>query len=427
MNIINTISEKILIKKSILTDYFDQQFSKNPALFYNSVDLRHSGYKISAIDTNCYPAGFNNLSISDKIDAQNLVENFLADYVKNHDRGLKNIFIIPENHTRNMRYLENLSTIFEILQHQDRQIYIATFNPEITQKTILELENGKLITLFPLQKISGKLAIINDNQQNIFADLAILNNDLTNGIPEILNNIITPLHPNKEMGWHQRTKSNHFTIYNQIAEEIAEILELDPWLISSLHENCDDINFKENIGLDCLAKNVDKILKKITEKYHQHNVKDTPYCYIKADNGTYGMAVWAVYKAEDVLEINKKERNKMNMLKGATQTTKVMLQEGIITQDKINNAPAEPMIYMIKGDVSGYLFRCNQERDAHISLNASGAQFFNIANLPTNNNFLNITDAKHLDVLNSYELIAKMASLASSVENQQLRNHIHYA
>lgn len=422
MNIINTIAEKIFIKKNILNDFFNHQFNQNPALFYNSIDLRHSGYKISAIDTNCYPAGFNNLSNSDRKNAKNLVEDFFSQQAIAQKNSLNNIFIIPENHTRNMRYLENLSAIFEILQHQNRQIYIATFNPEINKITLLELENGKSITLFPLQKISNKLALIDDSQNTIFADLAILNNDLTNGIPEILNNIITPLHPNKEMGWYQRTKSNHFTIYNQIAEEIAKILELDPWLISSLHENCDDINFKENIGLDCLAKNVDKILKNIAEKYHQHNIKDTPYCYIKADNGTYGMAVWTVNKAEDVLEINKKERNKMNMLKGATQTTKVMLQEGIITQDKINNAPAEPMIYMIKGDVAGYLFRCNQERDSQISLNASGAQFFNLDNLPQNNNFLqnnNLKD-KQKDLIQTFELIAKIASLASAIESKKL-------
>jgi glutamate--cysteine ligase len=217
------------------------------------------------------------------------------------------------------------------------------------------------------------LAILDENNQNIFADFVILNNDLTNGMPEVLNNISTIINPPIEMGWHQRTKSNHFTIYNQISSQIAEILEIDSWLISSLHENCEDVNFKESIGLDCLAKNVDKLLQKISEKYRQHNIKDKPYCYIKADNGTYGMAVWAVHSAEDVLEINKKERNKMNMLKGATQTSKVMIQEGIITQDKINNSPCEPMIYMIKGEVAGYLFRSNQERDSYISLNASGA------------------------------------------------------
>ncbi len=415
MTIINTIAEKLIQKKSVIDDFFIQKFRENHAFFYNSIDLRHSSYKISAIDTNCYPAGFNNLSNSGKIIAENLVANFLS---KNFTSSPKNIFIIPENHTRNMRYLENLAIIVEILQNQKCQVFVATYNPEIITKTVLTLENQSTITLYPLQKISGKLAIENDQKQNIFADLAILNNDLTNGIPEVLNNTTTIVSPPIQMGWHQRTKSQHFTIYNEIAHEIGTILNLDPWLISSMHEHCEGVDFKESIGLECLAKNVEKLLKKIAEKYLEHGIKDAPYCYIKADNGTYGMAVWSVSNPQDVLEINKKERNKMNMLKGSTQTSKVMIQEGIITADKINNNPCEPMIYMVNGEVAQNLFRTNNSRDDHISLNASGATFYNLENLPQENNFI---DSKNNFII-VYELIAKMASLASTIELKFLKN-----
>jgi len=415
MTIINTIAKKIHQNKSAIDDFFIQKFKANPAFFYNSIDLRHSSYKISAIDTNCYPAGFNNLSDSGKNTAENLVKKFLSN---NFLSSLKNIFIIPENHTRNMRYLENLAIIVEILQRQNCQVFIATYNPEITLKTVLTLENQSTITLYPLQKISGKLAIIDDSKQNIFADLAILNNDLTNGVPEILNNVSTPINPPLAMGWHQRTKSQHFTIYNQTADEVAKILNLDPWLISSMHEHCEDVDFKESIGIECLAKNVENLLKKIAEKYLEYNIKDEPYCYIKADNGTYGMAVWSVSNPQDVIDINKKERNKMNMLKGSTQTSKVMIQEGIITSDKINNNPCEPMIYMINGEVAQNLFRTNDSRDERISLNASGASFYNLENLPPKNNFANSEN----NFIIVYELIAKMASLSSSIELNFLKN-----
>jgi glutamate--cysteine ligase len=415
MTIINTIAKKIHQNKSAIDDFFVQKFKANPAFFYNSIDLRHSSYKISAIDTNCYPAGFNNLSESGKNTAENLVKKFLSN---NFLSSPKNIFIIPENHTRNMRYLENLAIIVEILQRQKCQVFIATYNPEIILKTVLTLENQSTITLYPLQKVSGKLAIIDDNKQNIFADLAILNNDLTNGVPEILNNVSTPISPPLAMGWHQRTKSQHFTIYNQTADEVAKILNLDPWLISSMHEHCEDVDFKESIGLECLAKNVEKLLQKISEKYLEYNIKDEPYCYIKADNGTYGMAVWSVSNPQDVIDINKKERNKMNMLKGSTQTSKVMIQEGIITADKINNNPCEPMIYMINGEVAQNLFRTNDSRDERISLNASGATFYNLENLPPKNNFANSEN----NFIIVYELIAKMASLSSSIELNFLKN-----
>ena len=32
--------------------------------FYTSVDIRDAGYKMAVVDTNIFPAGFNNLSVS---------------------------------------------------------------------------------------------------------------------------------------------------------------------------------------------------------------------------------------------------------------------------------------------------------------------------------------------------------------------------
>ena len=83
----------------------------------------------------------------------------------------------------------------------------------------------------------------------------------------------------------------------------------------------------------------------------------------------------------EVLEINKKERNKMNMLKGSIQTTQVMIQEGIKTLDKIDNKIAEPLIYLVDGHVIGNLFRVNENRDEKISLNAAGMSFCDLNNL----------------------------------------------
>ncbi|MBM3590873.1 MAG: hypothetical protein FJX30_05860, partial [Alphaproteobacteria bacterium] len=178
MTIIDTIAEKLRSNKSAIDDFFAQQFHRNPALFYNSIDLRHSSHKICAIDTNCYPAGFNNLSESGQKNAQQLVNDFFAQNpITTKSTKIQNIFIIPENHDRNARYFENLATIFQILQQQKNfRIFIATYNPEIQNATTLNLENHSSITLFPLQKISGKLAITNSDNQNIVADYAILNN-----------------------------------------------------------------------------------------------------------------------------------------------------------------------------------------------------------------------------------------------------------
>jgi glutamate--cysteine ligase len=396
---------KIETNQNLIENWFKEKFSQNEALFYNSVDLRHNGVKIAPIDTNCFPAGFNNLSNFSKEKAKIIADNF---FNKNFPNA-KKILIIPENHTRNLRYLQNITNLAEIIAAK-REVIIGTLLEEIVDKTVIDLENGGSITLYPIKKNSERITAIND----FTADIILLNNDLTSGIPEILRNCQTPIIPSPKMGWHNRTKSQHFDIYNQISTELAQILEIDPWLISSIHKSCSDVNFKEQKGLELLAKYVDEIIADLKHKYQEYGIDDEPYCYIKADNGTYGIAVWPVFSGKEVLEINKKERNKMDMLKGSIKTTQVMIQEGIKTIDKIDKKISEPMIYMIDGQVIGNLFRVNETRDEKISLNSTGASFFDLENLSDSQLEIGLEKNRISEI---YALVSRLAALASAIEN----------
>jgi len=404
------LTQKINAKRDLINDFFAKKFAQFPELFYNSVDLRHSGFKIAPVDTNCFPAGFNNLSETSEKRAEKIADDFF----NQNFPSAKKILIIPENHTRNLRYLKNVFDLQRILGAK-REVIIGTLAAEFLEKTTIDLENGQSLTLHPVVKKTDQIETI----EGFLPDVILLNNDLTDGIPKILQNIVTPITPAPAMGWHHRTKSNHFTIYNKLAEELAQILEIDPWLISSIHSTCNHLNFKEQEGIEGLAKAVDECLKNIAEKYQKYGINEEPYCYIKADNGTYGIAVWPVFSAQEVLEINKKERNKMNMLKGSVQTTQVMIQEGIKTIDRIEGKIAEPMIYMINAEVVGNLFRVNEERDEKISLNAGGASFFDLENLSQNQLKLGAEKNKISEV---YSVIARLAALASSIENSQTKN-----
>jgi glutamate--cysteine ligase len=408
--IIKILEQKISAKGDLIADFFAKKFAEVSPLFYNSVDLRHSDFKIAPVDTNCFPAGFNNLSET----SEKLAEKIADDFFNQNFPDAKKILIIPENHTRNFRYLKNVINLQKILGEK-REVIIGTLVAEFLDKTVLDLENGESLTVHPLIKKDGKII----TKDGFIADAIVLNNDLTDGIPEILQNVSTPIVPAPNMGWHRRTKSNHFTIYNKLAEELALILEIDPWLISSMHSACDNVNFKEQEGIERLAKYVDELLKNLQKKYQEYGINEEPYCYIKADNGTYGIAVWPVFSATEVLEINKKERNKMNMLKGSVQNTHVIIQEGIKTIDKIDDKIAEPMIYMINAEVVANLFRVNSDRDEKISLNAAGASFFDLENLSENQ--LKI-GAKKNKITEVYSLIARLAALASSIENSQIKN-----
>lgn len=404
--IIEILSQKISDNSQAIEDFFAKKFQQYPPLFYNSVDLRHSGFKIAPVDTNCFPAGFNNLSPTSKEAAKIIADNF---FTKNFPEA-KKVLIISESHTRNLRYLKNITNLQEIIADK-KEVVVGALIAELTEKTEIDLEDGSFATLHPLTNKSGKIATL----AGFEPDVIVLNNDLTDGVPAILENINIPIVPPTSLGWHSRTKSHHFDIYNQLATELAQVLEIDPWLISSMHSSCHEVNFKEQKGLECLAKYVDEMIENLRKKYQEYGVNEEPYCYIKADNGTYGIAVWPVFSGAEVLEINKKERNKMNMLKGSVQNTQALVQEGIKTIDKIDNKIAEPMIYLINGQVVGNLFRANEARDEKISLNAAGASFFDLTELSENQLTLGLGKNKIAAI---YAVIARLAALASSIENQ---------
>src|SRR3989338_9808434 len=71
---------------------------------YSSVDIRDSGLKTAVVDTNLFPAGFNNLCEHGLADAV----KFFKDAILKRVPHCQNILIVAEEHTRNTWYLENI-------------------------------------------------------------------------------------------------------------------------------------------------------------------------------------------------------------------------------------------------------------------------------------------------------------------------------
>ncbi len=56
------LEKEILKKVTPIETWFRQHWHKTPPPVTSSVDLRHAGFKLSPVDTNLFPAGFNNLN-----------------------------------------------------------------------------------------------------------------------------------------------------------------------------------------------------------------------------------------------------------------------------------------------------------------------------------------------------------------------------
>ncbi len=402
------LEKRILNEQPEIEHWFRSQWQEHRVPIYASVDLRNSGFKLAPVDTNLFPGGFNNLN-PDFLPlcvhaAQSAIEKICPD--------AHGVLLIPENHTRNMFYLENVAKIVTILRSAGVAVRVGSLLPEITQPTILDLPNGGKLTLEPLIRKGNRLHLANFNPCVI-----LLNNDLSAGVPEILKNLEQEVIPPLVAGWTTRRKSAHFAAYDHVTNDFADLIGIDPWLINPYFGHCDNINFQQRSGEDCLAAEVDRVLEKIRIKYAQYGVKEKPFVIVKADAGTYGMGIMTVKDASEVRDLNRKQRNKMSVVKEGLEVSDVLVQEGVYTFESINEAVAEPVIYMIDHFVVGGFYRVHTGRGVDENLNAPGMHFVPLAfeaccTLPN-------PDCAPDDTPNrfyAYGVIARLALLAASVE-----------
>ena len=390
-----------------IEQWFAAQRGSMRPFFYTSVDLRYSGYKLAPVDTNLFPAGFNNLSPASRVRAANTMRDYFAE----QHPSAKRVIVIPENHTRNMGYLENLATLLSIIEAAGLEAQLGSLIAEAGKPIELSSPSGRVLVEYALKREGDVLQLDN----GFSADVVLLNNDMTAGSPDILSGLSQPVIPPVGMGWYRRRKSVHFAAYHALAEDFCKTFGLDPWLLSAEFYQCGFVDFKERTGLDCVAKGVDKVLAKVREKYAQYGITEKPYVFIKADSGTYGMGIMTVESSEEIFEMNKKERNKMQVVKEGMHVSEVIIQEGIPTVDLVQGKSAEPMVYMVDGIPVGGMYRVNGERNAYGNLNASGMEFTGmcgeVEGLPDS---WKKVDSCHF---RSFGIIAAMAALAAAREN----------
>jgi glutamate--cysteine ligase len=360
------LERRFLDMQPAIEHWFRTQWLEHAAPFYTSVDLRNSGFKLAPIDTNLFPGGFNNLSP----DLLPLCVHAMQSAVEKACPEARGVLLIPENHTRNSFYLQNVARLVTILRQAGMRVRVGSLLPEITQPTTITLPDQTGLVLEPLVRQGNRLGV-----KDFDPCVILLNNDLSAGVPEILKNLEQEIYPPLVAGWHTRRKSRHFATYDQIAEEFAKLIDIDPWLINPYFATCGQINFQERVGEECLATQVDILLKKIAAKYAEYHVQQKPFVIVKADAGTYGMGVMTVKDASEVVGLNRKQRNKMAVVKEGLQVSDVLVQEGVYTFEHINQAVAEPVVYMIDHYVVGGFYRVHTERGADENLNAPGMHF----------------------------------------------------
>ncbi len=390
--------------KDAICDWYSNKIKDISFPIYSSYDIRDSGYKVTNVDANIYPAGFNNIC---PVDQENLPELFQK-YLKAHyPQNFKKILLITEEHTQNPYYLDNIDTIMSVLRESGYEVK-AAFPSHLENNLILESAKGKKVEIW-----GG--AIGSAIWQEFKPDLVISNNDFSISHEEWGHQVQVPLNPPRELGWYQRKKSRYFKHYNQLVEEFSKIAQLDPFTMRVETEIFENFDINSEVSRNALADQVSGFLKSLEKSYGERGIDQKPFVFVKNNSGTYGLAVIKVSDPEEIKEWSYKSRKKMKAAKGGREVEEVIIQEGIPSVIQAGAATAEPVIYMVGCELGGGFLRTHAEKDPTESLNSPGALYKKLCMSDL------LIKPEQCPMENVYGWTAKLGLLAIGLEAQEMK------
>lgn len=357
---INELEQRVLDSMPAIERWFRLEWMEHTPPFYTSVDVRNAGFKLAPVDTDLFPSGWNNLT---QPMLPLAVQAAMAAIEKICPEA-RNLLIIPENNTQSTFYLSSLAQLRRVFHMAGLNVRIGSISPDVKKSTTIELPNGESITLEPVVRNRGRLGVKEFDPCTI-----LLNNDLAAGVPGILEDLheqylLPPLHA----GWATRRKSQHFKSYEEVSKRFGKLIGVDPWLINPLFDKCDGVDCATKDGKEQLSARVDGLLTKIRKKYKEYGIKEKPFVIVKADNSSSGCGILSVRDAKDLAG-----------LPAAKAPSELIIQEGVLTNERMNDAVAEPVVYMMDRYVVGGFYRVHAQRNVDQSLNAPGSSFVPLA------------------------------------------------
>ena len=373
---------------------------------YSSVDLRVADFKVAPVDTNIFPAGFGFLDD----DVIGKMGHMISDYLSlfysatlgrdASDMGsfylMNHILLLHEDFDRNQSYAQNIKAIKKALS--------GLGMVESTSINHLGIES-----LIPVSELSAINDSDNQTKHHHTPSWILLNADLTKAPSDELINIKQPILPSIQYGWYKRSKFHHFSTYNKIAAQVADIAKVDSWLLSTYIDMVYGINFRTRIGLDELAKLVDAMVNKIQKKYDEYGISEQPSVFLKPDCGTFGMGILVVGSGDEVIHINKKKRHSISRIRGGVENSRILLQEGVPTnQFVIRTNAVNSKSNMEDNDAIGA--NADMEYRAEEKAIPAETMFYNIGyNVLTTLNRSN-ANVSNIGNLNTKEAVVEQAS-----------------
>jgi glutamate--cysteine ligase len=366
---INELEQRVLDSMPAIERWFRLEWMEHTPPFYCSVDVRNAGFKLAPVDTDLFPRGWHNLTQS----MLPLAVQAAMAAIEKICPEARNLLIIPENDVRSTFYLSNLAQMRRIFHMAGLNVRLGSINPDLKKATTLKLPDGETLTLEPVIRTRGRVGVKDFDPCTI-----LLNNDLVAGVPGILEDLheqylLPPLHAS----WYTRRRSTHFKTYEEVTKRFGKLIGVDPWLINPMFDRCGGVDLGTDDGIEALKARVDTLLAKVKKKYKEYGIKERPFVVVKADNLGGSAGLMSVREAKDVPALAKKACAVVgNPFHGVQE---LILQEGVLTLERMNDAVAEPVVYMMDRYVVGGFYRIHAERGIDEDLNAPGSSFVPLA------------------------------------------------
>ncbi|MBL8328516.1 MAG: glutamate--cysteine ligase [Rubrivivax sp.] len=368
---INELEQRILESMPAIERWFRLEWMEHTPPFYSAVDLRNAGYKLAPVDTDLFPGGFDNLTP----EMLPLAVQAAMAAIEKICPEARNLLLVADRHIDNSFYLTSLQRLIQIFSQAGLNVRIGTLDEMSDGPITLDLPEGGEIKLEPLLRHRGRLGLKDFDPCTI-----LLNNDLSAGTPKVLDHVYEQyLLPPVHAGWGQRRKSNHFRSYEEVAKKFAKLLGMDPWLINPMFGQCGEVDLDTTAGLEGVKGHVDAMLTKVRRKYKEYGINERPFVVVKADNGTRGLGLASLRDAKELDDLQGPALRRMRAVSDGRKVTEMLIQEGVPTYERVNQAVAEPVVYMVDRYVVGGFYRVHAERGIDESLNAPGSSFVPLA------------------------------------------------
>ncbi len=402
---IHELEQRILDTMSAIERWFRMEWMEHTPPFYGSVDVRNAGFKLAPVDTDFFPCGWNNLTPA----MLPLAVQAALSAVEKTCPEARNLLIVPDNHVRNSFYLSNLVQLRRIFEMAGLNVRFGSISPDLKKSTTLQVPGGQSVDLEPVLRERGRIGVKDFDPCTI-----LLNTDLASGIPGILEDLqsqylLPPLHAS----WAVRRKSRHFDCYDEAAKRFAKLIGVDPWLINPEFELCGELDLATPHGLAALRAKVEAMLLKTRRKYKEYGIKERPFVVVKRDDQHSGMGLMTLRDGKDLTA--------QVALLPAAGPQALIVQEGVLTLERINDAVAEPVVYLLDRFVVGGFYRVHAQQGADELLHAPGSSYVPLAFAQS----LSLPEpgmrpgASAPNRFYMYGVIARLALLAGSIELEQ--------